>query len=68
MYYEKPPTAKSVMYRSVIELICVILITYPLLHVYVFLRGNIEATHRGFFCDDQSLKHPLIEERVRYKL
>ena len=65
MYFDKPPTVKTMITRSLIELICVVLITYPLMHIYVFLRGDIEATHRGFFCDDESLRHPYVPERVR---
>jgi hypothetical protein len=64
MYYEKPPTMKTVISRTLIEIFCVILITYPLLHIYVFLRGDIEPTKRGFFCDDESLKHPVVKDQV----
>jgi len=64
MYYEKPPTMKTVISRTLIEIFCVILITYPLLHIYVFLRGDIAPTKRGFFCDDESLKHPVVKDQV----
>ncbi len=32
--------------------------------MYVFVQGDIEATHRGFFCDDESLKHPYMKDKV----
>jgi hypothetical protein len=67
MYYEKPPTAKTVLCRAVVEVACVAVLAYPLLHIYVFLRDNVEAAHRGFFCDDESLRHPYVQEKVRYK-
>ncbi len=36
--------------------------------MYVFVQGDIEATHRGFFCDDESLKHPYMKDKVNASL
>ena len=29
-----------------------------------FLLGNPEPTKRGFFCDDESLRHPIVEQKI----
>ena len=65
MYQFHPPKPRTVLCLSLIELLCVIVIGYPLMHIYVFLRDDVEAVHRGFFCDDESLKHPFVIDRVR---
>jgi len=32
--------------------------------IYIGLRGKKEPTRRGFFCDDEALKHPIMEETI----
>lgn len=64
MYYGKKASAKAIVFRCVIEIILATFISIPLLYIYVFVRGNVDATHRGFFCDDQSLKYPIVDETV----
>merc|ERR1712029_974762 len=31
---------------------------------YVFMSGHVSPVKRGFFCDDQSLKHPVSDETI----
>ena len=59
------PTSKTLLSRLILELLVVTILGYPMLHIYVFLKGNLEPYGRGFFCDDQNLKHPYIEEEIR---
>jgi hypothetical protein len=28
---------------------------YPMLHIYVFLQGDAEPYHRGFYCDGKNI-------------
>ena len=36
----------------------------PMAYIYVFMHGHVAPVSRGFFCDDQNLKHPEVEEKV----
>merc|ERR1719312_1801469 len=29
-----------------------------MIYIYVFMRGHVNPVIRGFFCDDQTIKHP----------
>ena len=59
------PTSKTLLSRLFIELLVVTILGYPMLHIYVFLKGNLEPYGRGFFCDDENIKHPYKEEEIR---
>ena len=61
----KIPTSRTLLSRIVLELVVVTILGYPMLHIYVLLKGNVEPYSRGFFCDDENLKHPFIEEEIR---
>jgi phosphatidate phosphatase len=60
----KIPSSKTLLSRILLELVTITILGYPMLHIYVFLRGNLEPYGRGFFCDDQNLKHPFKEEEI----
>jgi len=60
----KIPTSRTLLSRIVLELVVVTILGYPMLHIYVLLKGNVEPYSRGFFCDDENLKHPFIEEEI----
>jgi hypothetical protein len=34
-----------------------LILVLPMFHIYVF-KGHYEPYKRGFFCDDENLKHP----------
>ena len=61
----KIPTNKTLMWKIILELLALSILGYPMLHIYVVLHGNWEPYARGFFCDDENLKHPFIEEEIR---
>ena len=60
----KVPTSKTLMSRIMLELLVLTILGYPMVHVYVFLQGDVEPYGRGFFCDDENLKHPFKEEEI----
>ena len=57
------PPKKTQMWTVVIEVIGLLIISYPLIHIYLFTGGKWPKK-RGFFCDDESLKHPIVEETI----
>ena len=48
---------------SLLEVTCIFLLMIPMAY-YVFMHGHVAPVSRGFFCDDQNLKHPEVEEKV----
>ena len=57
----KIPDSKTLAWRFSLELSSVLVI--GLLFIIPHFFGDIEK--RGFFCDDESLKHPFREETIR---
>ena len=62
----KFPSTRTLLARCALEFLAFIILGYPMLHIYVILQGNWEPYGRGFFCDDENLKHPYKEEAIRY--
>ena len=58
------PESRYLLTRVVIEVLAILVLVYPMLHIYVILQGNMKPYQRGFFCDDASLKHPNVEEEI----
>jgi len=61
---DRVPTAKTLLWKTAVEFLFVLCLGYPMLHIYVIFHGQVEPTKRGFFCDDESLKHPYKEEEI----
>ena len=60
----KVPKNNAMWARVVIEVCAMIILFYPMAHIYLFLHGDKEPYHRGFFCDDESIKHPIVDEEI----
>ena len=41
-----------------------VLFTYSVAIGYVVIHFGTEPYHRGFFCDDESIKHPVLEDTL----
>ena len=54
----------SVCAKVAIECCAMLVLLYPMAHIYVFLSGTKEPFHRGFYCDDQTIKHPVYDEEI----
>ena len=54
----------AVCAKVAIEFCAILVLLYPMAHIYVFLSGTKEPHHRGFYCDDQNIKHPVLEEEI----
>lgn len=61
----KPTLSTKVMlWRTLLEVTCIFLLMIPMAYIYVFMHGHVAPVSRGFFCDDQNLKHPEVEEKI----
>lgn len=60
----KVPNSNTLICRVVLEILAVLVLAYPMFHIYVILRGDAEPYLRGFFCDDENLKHPFLKEEI----
>jgi len=63
IYYHNPPTCQEVVIKASFQITCMLLLVMPMAYIYVF-TANFEPFHRGFFCGDQALKHPYLEQSV----
>lgn len=60
----KVPNTSSLVSRFFIEFFAILILVYPMLHIYVFLQGDMEPYKRGFFCNDNSIKYPNLPEEI----
>jgi hypothetical protein len=60
----KPMTDKALILRVILETIAILLTSIPLFYLYVINTGDVQPFKRGFFCDDENLKHPYSEEQI----
>lgn len=58
------PNNKTMAVRLGVEILAILVLVYPMLHIYVFLQGDLAPYKRGFFCDDENIKHPNLEEEI----
>jgi len=56
------PSSKTMACRMVTEIIALIVLTYPFVHIRFF--NHKEPERRGFFCDDDSIRYPLAPESI----
>ena len=52
-----PPTCQEVLAKGFLQFVFLLILVMPMFYIYV-LTANYEPYHRGFFCDDQNIKHP----------
>jgi len=57
------PTCRDVMAKGTLEIFGLFILLLPMAYIYVFAKPY-KPYHRGFFCDDQNLKHPFSEQTV----
>ena len=60
----KVPNRSTLVTRFLIEFVALTLLVYPMIHIYVFLQGDLQPYQRGFYCDDQAIKHPDLPEEI----
>ena len=58
-----PPSSIQAMSKTLLEISCLTILAIPMLYVHI-IADNFAPFHRGFFCDDQNLKHPYITEQT----
>ena len=57
------PSCKNVLAKGVLDILCMVLLLMPMAYIYVF-SSHYDPFQRGFFCDDQNLKHPYLPQTV----
>eukprot|EP00092_Neocalanus_flemingeri_P008740 GFUD01009413.1.p1 GENE.GFUD01009413.1~~GFUD01009413.1.p1 ORF type:complete len:369 (-),score=54.02 GFUD01009413.1:923-2029(-) len=57
------PSCEEVLAKAFLEIVGLLILITPMAYIYVF-ASNFEPFHRGFFCDDQNLKHPYLPQTV----
>ena len=57
------PKCGHVSSKAGLELVGMLLLAVPLGYIYVF-TGHHQPFHRGFYCDDKTIKHPYKEETI----
>lgn len=57
------PSCGEVLFKAFLEIFGLLLLTTPMAYIYVF-SSQYDPFHRGFFCDDQNLKHPYLPQTV----
>ena len=65
---KKPISDKALCARGLIEISAIIITCIPLIYWYVIHYGTYEPHNRGFFCDDENLKHPYLPEQISVEL
>ena len=61
------PDSKRVLSKGLVELGALTLISAPMLYFHI-LSPNYPPFVRGFYCDDQNLKHPYKEVRTEHEI
>eukprot|EP00090_Calanus_glacialis_P003678 TRINITY_DN12701_c0_g1_i7.p1 TRINITY_DN12701_c0_g1~~TRINITY_DN12701_c0_g1_i7.p1 ORF type:complete len:364 (-),score=63.45 TRINITY_DN12701_c0_g1_i7:393-1484(-) len=57
------PHCEEVLAKAFLEIIGFLLLISPMAYIYVF-ASQFHPYHRGFFCNDQNLKHPYLPQTV----
>ena len=57
------PSKRSQVLSVVLECASVAIAAFPLLFIYIISGGDKWPNARGFFCDDQNLKHPVLIDK-----
>ena len=60
----KPMTDKALITRVAVETLALLVTSIPLIYLYIVQLGQVEPYKRGFFCDDENLKHPYLDETI----
>ena len=58
------PSNATLFWRVGTEFFVLLGMGSPMIWIYVFLQGDAQPFKRGFFCDDESLKHPNVLETI----
>ena len=65
----KVPTNKTLAWRFGLELVSVSVVGFIVVLPYIFKDIVFsKVQRRGFFCDDEDLKHPYKEETIRFEI
>ena len=58
------PKSKEIGFKVILELVSLTVLGIPMIYVHLIAGSNYQPKNRGFFCDDQNLKHPYVENET----
>ena len=65
----KVPSNRTLVWRLGLELVSIAVVGFMVLLPYLFQDFWFAKPQvRGFFCNDQDIKHPYLEETIRFEL
>ena len=56
--------SKEIGFKAILEIVSLTFLAIPMIYVHMIAGSKFKPYRRGFFCDDQNLKHPYVEETV----
>eukprot|EP00092_Neocalanus_flemingeri_P034736 GFUD01037800.1.p1 GENE.GFUD01037800.1~~GFUD01037800.1.p1 ORF type:complete len:313 (-),score=66.54 GFUD01037800.1:207-1145(-) len=59
-----PLTSTEIGFKASLEIVSLTILAIPMLYVHLIAGSRYTPYQRGFFCDDQNLKHPYVEEQT----
>ena len=57
------PTCQEVLVKASLQIFFMFALVMPMAYIYV-LTANYQPYQRGFYCDDQNIKHPYKEQTI----
>ena len=58
------PTPAQIGLKASLEILALTILSVPMFYIHMIAGSSYTPFHRGFFCDDQNLKHPYIENQT----
>ena len=57
------PESRSVVIKAGLEVSMITVLALPMIYLHIIIK-DYQPTVRGFFCDDENIKHPYLGETV----
>jgi len=58
------PTQAQIGMKASLEILSMTILSVPMFYVHMIAGTSFTPYHRGFFCDDQNLKHPYVKDQT----
>eukprot|EP00092_Neocalanus_flemingeri_P027718 GFUD01030089.1.p1 GENE.GFUD01030089.1~~GFUD01030089.1.p1 ORF type:complete len:329 (-),score=65.96 GFUD01030089.1:158-1144(-) len=58
------PTPTQIGLKASLEILSLTILSVPMFYIHIIAGSSYTPFHRGFFCDDQNLKHPYTDHQT----
>ena len=58
------PTQAEIGLKASLEILALTILSVPMFYVHMIAGSTYTPFHRGFYCDDQNLKHPYVKDQT----